>query len=184
VKKPWAFVAPAASVLAGALMLAGAIQLAAGLATVAAAVFVAANILVVARQVAAHTALLLVAAIAWLAGDVLFATAGRPDAAVPWWFAFLVLTIAAERLEMARLMRGHRLSSQLLLAVVAAMLLGSAASACAATNPGGVEDDANYHFAVAAIGLRLMQIVDLSHVARARITASALWAAKALAQEM
>ena len=48
---------------------------------------------------------------------------------------------------------------------------------------GRVEDDANYHFAVAAIGLRLMQAVDLSHVARARITASALWAAKAFARE-
>jgi len=48
---------------------------------------------------------------------------------------------------------------------------------------GGVEDAANYHFAVAAIGLRLMQAVDLSHAARARITASTLWAAKALAGE-
>ena len=49
---------------------------------------------------------------------------------------------------------------------------------------GRVEDEANYHFAVAAIGLRLMLAVDLSHVARARITASALWAAKALAREL
>ncbi len=48
---------------------------------------------------------------------------------------------------------------------------------------GGIEDNANYHFAVAAIGLRLMQAVDLSHVARARITASTLWAAKSLAGE-
>jgi Ternary complex associated domain 9 len=49
---------------------------------------------------------------------------------------------------------------------------------------GRVDDEANYHFAVAAIGLRLMRTVDLSHVARARITASALWAAKALAREI
>ena len=49
---------------------------------------------------------------------------------------------------------------------------------------GRFEDDANYHFAVAAIALRLMHAVDLSHVARARITASALWAAKALAGEI
>jgi len=48
---------------------------------------------------------------------------------------------------------------------------------------GSVEDEANYHFAVAAIGLRLMQAVDLTHIARARITASALWAAKVLAGE-
>jgi hypothetical protein len=49
---------------------------------------------------------------------------------------------------------------------------------------GHVDDEANYHFAVAAIGLRLMRTVDLSHVARARITASALWAAKALTGEI
>lgn len=48
---------------------------------------------------------------------------------------------------------------------------------------GGVEDESNYHFAVAAISLRLMQAVDLSHTARARVTASALWAAKVLAGE-
>lgn len=48
----------------------------------------------------------------------------------------------------------------------------------------GVEDENNYHFAVAAVGLRLMQAIDLSHIARARITASALWAAKMLAGEI
>ena len=48
---------------------------------------------------------------------------------------------------------------------------------------GGVEDETNYHFAIAAIGLRLMQAVDLTHIARARITASTLWAAKVLAGE-
>ncbi len=47
----------------------------------------------------------------------------------------------------------------------------------------GVEDPLNYQFAVAAIGLRLMLAADLSHIARARIVASALWAAKALAGE-
>jgi hypothetical protein len=49
---------------------------------------------------------------------------------------------------------------------------------------GHVEDAANYHYATAAIGLRLMQAIDLTHIARARITASALWAAKALAGEI
>lgn|GEM_PF-4054620 len=49
---------------------------------------------------------------------------------------------------------------------------------------GHVEDEANYHFAAAAIGLRLMQAVDLTHIARARITASALWATKTLAEKI
>src|SRR5688572_15351059 len=45
------------------------------------------------------------------------------------WFSFLVLTIAAERLEMTRLMRRREGASQALHALLAAMLLGSAASA-------------------------------------------------------
>jgi hypothetical protein len=49
---------------------------------------------------------------------------------------------------------------------------------------GKAEYEANYHFAVAATGLRLMQSVDLSDVARARITAATLWAAKVLAGEI
>lgn len=48
---------------------------------------------------------------------------------------------------------------------------------------GCVEDETNYHFAIAAIGLRLMQALDLTHIARARITASTLWATKVLAGE-
>ena len=47
---------------------------------------------------------------------------------------------------------------------------------------GSIEDASRYHFAVAAVGLRLMQAVDLQDFARARITASTLWATRALAQ--
>jgi hypothetical protein len=53
----------------------------------------------------------------------------------------------------------------------------------AAADFGQGRDDLTYHFAVAAVGLRLMQAVDLSDIARARITAAALWAVKALAGE-
>jgi len=49
---------------------------------------------------------------------------------------------------------------------------------------GHLEDEANYQFAVAAVGLRLMRAIDLSHVARARITASALWAAKVFSGDL
>jgi hypothetical protein len=43
------------------------------------------------------------------------------------------------------------------------------------------EQPSAYEFAVATVGLRLMQATDLSDAARARISASALWAAKILA---
>ena len=45
---------------------------------------------------------------------------------------------------------------------------------------GAIEPPDNHHFAVAAVGLRLMRATDLSDSARASIVASALWSAKAL----
>ncbi|HEY1089698.1 MAG TPA: hypothetical protein VGE47_01265, partial [Burkholderiaceae bacterium] len=72
VKKRLAFAAPVASALAGLCSLAGMHYGAAGLAVLAAVLFVAVNLLVVHRQRAAHTALLLVAALAWLVGNLGF----------------------------------------------------------------------------------------------------------------
>jgi hypothetical protein len=46
---------------------------------------------------------------------------------------------------------------------------------------GSQERSWTYHFAVVAIGLRLMQATDLSEIARARIAAAMLWALRALA---
>jgi hypothetical protein len=43
-----------------------------------------------------------------------------------------------------------------------------------------IDDWCEYHFAVAAQGLRLMHAVDLHDVARARVAASTLWATRAL----
>lgn len=54
--------------------------------------------------------------------------------------------------------------------------------AAASCSFGTVEEAANYHFAVAAVALRLMQATDLTPIARARITMSALWAAKMLSE--
>ena len=128
VRQPLAFAAPLASASAGVLHLAGAAHTATWVAAAAALAFVAVNMLVVARQRAAHTVLLLTGALAWLAGNGLLVAGASPSAVIPWWFSFLVLTIAAERLEMTRLMRRHQGASQMLYVILAAMLLGSALS--------------------------------------------------------
>jgi hypothetical protein len=93
---------------------------------VAALIFIAANALVVSRQAALHTVLLLVGAGAWLVGNLLHAWRAQPAAVVPWWFSFLILTIAAERLEMTRLLRRRRGVSAALLCGLGALLIGSA----------------------------------------------------------
>jgi hypothetical protein len=56
---------------------------------------------------------------------------------VPLWFSFLVLTIAAERLEMTRLMRRREGAAPALYVVIGGMLMGAAASH-ASTAWGGV----------------------------------------------
>ncbi len=129
VKRRWAFAAPLASASAGLLMLAGHARVGAWLAVCAAASFVAVNVVVVRRQTAAHTLLLLAGALAWLAGTLRFALADGGTSTLAWWFAFLVMTIAAERLEMTRLMRREPGAQAMLLGILAAIVTGAAASA-------------------------------------------------------
>ncbi|HEY6512726.1 MAG TPA: hypothetical protein VI032_12135 [Burkholderiaceae bacterium] len=126
-KRVAAFAAPAASAASGLLMLAGAAAPARWLGVLAALVFVFVNAALWARQRAVHTAWLLAGALAWLVGNTLFALGATVAVATPWWFCFLILTIAAERLEMTRLMRRRRGASALLLACLATLLVAAVA---------------------------------------------------------
>jgi hypothetical protein len=128
-KERFAFVAPGASALAGLLMLAGMPVAATWLAVLASVVFIVANMAVMSRQCAPHTAVLLAGAVAWLIGNLLHALGAQTAAVVPWWFCFLVLTIAAERLEMTRLMRRRRAAAPALYACLGLMLIGASAFA-------------------------------------------------------
>jgi hypothetical protein len=136
VKRPEAFIAPLASALAGLCLLLQQGELGAWMLVVASAVFVGVNIIVVRRQWASHTLLLLASSFCWFAGNVLFAFGFEATAVLPWWFAFLVMTIAAERLEMTRLMRQHAAAPWLLLTVLAALVAGAAISAFSAATGG------------------------------------------------
>jgi hypothetical protein len=136
VKSPAAFLAPLASGLGGLCLLLGRSGPGAWLLVVASVVFTAVNVVVIRRQAAAHIWLLLVAALAWLAGNLLFASGFDGAAVLPWWFAFLVMTIAAERLEMSRLMRGNPVAPWLLFTIFALMLLGAAWCAVSAVEGG------------------------------------------------
>ncbi|HEX5687521.1 MAG TPA: hypothetical protein VFY73_26190 [Ideonella sp.] len=129
VKRPMAFLAPLLSGAAGLCFIAGYAMLASALLVAAASLFVAVNVVIVRRQRAAHTVLLLVAALAWLIGNLHFAFDATSPATLSWWFSFLVLTIAAERLEMTRLMRRHPAAQPSFFAAVALLLAGAAASA-------------------------------------------------------
>lgn len=80
-------------------------------------------VLIVRHHAAVYTISMALGALAWLGGNVLL-MAGRPIyAIVPWWVAFLVLTIAGERLELSRVLRPTR-RIIILFAVAAAVFLG------------------------------------------------------------
>jgi hypothetical protein len=128
-KRRFAFVAPICSGAAGLCLLAGVDAVARGLIVVAALAFTAVNIAIVRRQRAEHTVLLLVSALAWLVGSLFFAIDGSVPAALAWWFSFLVMTIAAERLEMTRLMRRRPAAVRSFHAIMGALIVGATLSA-------------------------------------------------------
>lgn len=127
-KRAWAWVAPLGSALAAAALLAGRPDFGGPLLLATATVFIAVNGQLFARQRAGHTGLLLASAGCWWAGNVLFAAHAGNGAVLPWWFAFLVMTIAAERLEMTRLMRRRRGAAPALVAILAVLVAGAAVS--------------------------------------------------------
>jgi len=124
-KRRIAWLAPLASALASLALIAGLHALAAGLLVTASAVFVPVNAMFWRRERAPHTLLLACAAASWAVGNVLFAV-GMPS--LEWWFGFLVVTIAAERLEMTRLMPRRAGANGMLAAVMTALAAGAAAS--------------------------------------------------------
>lgn len=146
-----AFLAPAASAGAAGCLLAGEPGLARGLFVLAALVFVAVNALLVRRQPAPHTWLLGAAALAWLLANLAFAADQGGPAVLAGWFTFLVLTIAAERLEMTRLMR-HRPGALASFFVIVAVLAAGAATSLRWPGAGG----ALFGTALAALALWLL----------------------------
>ncbi|SFJ03927.1 hypothetical protein SAMN05216304_104220 [Bosea sp. OK403] len=126
INRGWAYCAPALSGLGTLALLAGApIPVGAGAYALAAGSLAAGSLVITIRQPALFTGTLLVGALAWLAGNLLWAT-GRPIAdVVGWWLAFLVLTIAAERLELSRLVAPKWGGEALFLFALGMLLVGA-----------------------------------------------------------
>ena len=122
----WSYVAPALTGLGTLALLAGVpVVLGAGLYAAAAAVLVGASLVIMIQQPAVFTSALLFAALAWLAGNVLWLMGGSVPDLVGWWLTFLVLTIAGERLELSRLLPRRRGGVALFLFAVGLFLAGA-----------------------------------------------------------
>ena len=97
----------------------------AGAFSVAAIVLAGASLLITIRHPAVSTGALLFGALAWLTGNILWLTGLSVPELVGWWIAFLVLTVAAERLALSRLMPRRRGSDPLLLFAIGLLLAGA-----------------------------------------------------------
>lgn len=78
---------------------------------------------------ALHSIMLALGGVLWFGGNLLWWWGMSVAQVVPWWAGFLVLTIAAERLELARLLRHSKQVKQLFGLAVAVLLAGIVTSA-------------------------------------------------------
>jgi len=101
----WAYATPLASAL-GAIALLAATDARSGqyLLLLASALLVIVFVRIMWQQRAAFTIVMGFGALAWLAGNIVWIRGQLIPPAVPWWMAFLVLTIVGERLELSRLL--------------------------------------------------------------------------------
>lgn len=130
IKRWWMFLPPALSGLGWVVGLAmpetglGPVMVSAGSLGLVAILAV-----MVRREPQIHTLAMGAGALSWLVGNSLW-LAGMPIYRVAlWWVAFLVLTIAGERLELSRVLRPTVRQKQLFTAAAGVMVLGAALAA-------------------------------------------------------
>jgi hypothetical protein len=123
----WAYAAPLAAGLATLALLAGFEPAARWLYVAGGAVLLAATLVILKKQFALFTLTLAIGASAWLAGSLAWAAGLAVHEVAPWWIAFLVLTIAGERLELSRLRPPSPVAVRVFAALLAACLAGLAA---------------------------------------------------------
>ncbi|KAA3652999.1 MAG: hypothetical protein DWQ11_09780 [Proteobacteria bacterium] len=131
----WAYLGPLAGGLGSALLIAGAAPtVAAGCFTVGGIALVLASLHAQRRVPALHARVLTLGALAWLIGVLVWGLSGSVDLALWWWAAFLIVTIAGERLELSRLMRVSPRMQRIFIALIG-LLVGGASLAALPAGP-------------------------------------------------
>jgi len=125
--RAWGYLAPGLSA-AGAVTLLIDTRAAAALFTIAGAVLFLTSALLAFRHVAIFSIALAVAALCWTIGSALWLVGYALPDIVLWWLSFLILTIAAERLELSRILR-IPLSRQILFVIAMCLILVGSARA-------------------------------------------------------
>jgi hypothetical protein len=136
VAHPAGWIGPILSIAATILTVSGQPEAGSIVFVLAACAMLAVNAAFLRRQPGIHAALFTLAAACWLVGALLFAGGASLDGVIPWWFDFLLLTIAAERLELTRMLPQRAGRGPYLLVVVGLLTAGSVLATSTATKGG------------------------------------------------
>ncbi len=124
-QRRWPYVVPLLAGLGGLSLVIGLPAIVArGLLTAASLGLVLVFALIVRLRPKLDTVVMALGAASWLAGNVLWLMNTPMPQVVPWWMAFLVFTIAGERLELAAVLRLSRTASRLFAVVIAGIAIG------------------------------------------------------------
>jgi len=123
----WAYAAPLLSGLGGLILTAGVHDAAGQILILAGSLgLVAIFLAIIHRRPALYTVTMGLGALAWLLGNFLWLLGWPIYHIVFWWAGFLVVTIAGERLELARLQQLPKVSHRIFLLILVSLLLGLA----------------------------------------------------------
>lgn len=130
----WAYAGPALTGLAVAGILAGLPEIVPRLAVVAGSIsLVVVSSYITRRQPALFNATMTCGAVSWMIGNAVWLANRPPFESSPWWAAFLVLTIAGERLELSRFVRRGPHAQWLFGVLLVPLAVGLAAGALTTT---------------------------------------------------
>lgn len=131
----WAYLAPFTSAAGVVLMTANAdSSIAIGLIGFASAALSLASLKIFFKQRELFTFTLLLAALCWCVGCLLWLAGFSLARIVPWWMGFLIITIVGERLELSRFLRPSQ-GSKLLYVLALILFFAGAISASSSTWP-------------------------------------------------
>ncbi len=122
-RRAW-FLAPLLAGFGSAAAVAGATSVAPWLFVASGVGLLAASFDVLRRQPALFTFTMALGALCWSVGNVLWATGAPVHEVVTWWLAFPILTIAGERLELARFLRPSPVARYAFAAILVAIGAG------------------------------------------------------------
>jgi len=124
--RPWPYAGPLLSSAGAIALVAGAPRLGALAFAAAGAVLLLASADIAIRQVALFTIVLTVGVACWTVGTLQWLLGNFTPAVTGWWLDFLILTVAAERLELGRVRELSRPSQTTFAGAILLLLFGGA----------------------------------------------------------